>query len=274
MQSNSDNIDNESHQGTSTLTDNSGSLLQRNDHPKMEISEIKSSCSSTFSAGHNQSQRPTVEQDSNSVERKDDNDDIEFCLSSDQVVFSSNHTGENCDVYHTIKCKDNVRKQLINNSHKEVNDKDEEKLRSLSMLSSSPASPMSNSLNDQLDKENNVKLRRNKIEKYSDCIVCQSRSVTCVILPCRHTVVCFRCLKLLDKCPMCRGSIDNYFKLKKNSLSGVYTLNDLEEDEYNDVDEDVNYDAGIEDMQREIAWNMTAMLERLNQRINQVFGFR
>ncbi|XP_012944875.1 uncharacterized protein LOC101860534 [Aplysia californica] len=46
-----------------------------------------------------------------------------------------------------------------------------------------------------------------------ECVVCQTRRVRCVLLPCRHACVCLGCFKLLDKCPLCRGGLESYFLL-------------------------------------------------------------
>ena len=86
----------------------------------------------------------------------------------------------------------------------------------------------------------------------SECIVCQSAPVMYVILPCRHACTCSRCFKKLDKCPMCRGPVVSYFRLKHSAQD--------------DVEEDVS-----EHQARNIPnehW-----LYRLNRRMNQYLGF-
>ena len=45
------------------------------------------------------------------------------------------------------------------------------------------------------------------------CVVCQNSPIFYTLLLCRHACVCHSCIKLLDRCPMCRGFIDSYFRL-------------------------------------------------------------
>lgn len=51
-------------------------------------------------------------------------------------------------------------------------------------------------------------------EEYNLCVVCQNAPIFYTLLSCRHACVCYLCIKLLDRCPMCRGFIDSYFRLK------------------------------------------------------------
>ena len=52
-----------------------------------------------------------------------------------------------------------------------------------------------------------------KDESNNLCVVCQNAPIFYTLLLCRHACVCFSCIKLLDRCPMCRGYIDSYFRL-------------------------------------------------------------
>ena len=45
--------------------------------------------------------------------------------------------------------------------------------------------------------------------KRSECGVCMSRAIDCVLLPCRHANVCFDCARKMDKCGVCRKRIDD-----------------------------------------------------------------
>ena len=41
------------------------------------------------------------------------------------------------------------------------------------------------------------------------CIICAENKRKIIILPCRHSHTCIKCSKKLDKCPVCRSSIQN-----------------------------------------------------------------
>ena len=43
--------------------------------------------------------------------------------------------------------------------------------------------------------------------KRSECGVCMSRAIDCVLLPCRHANVCYECARKMDKCGVCRQRI-------------------------------------------------------------------
>lgn len=49
------------------------------------------------------------------------------------------------------------------------------------------------------------------------CVVCFGNKVDCLILPCRHFIICYSCTKTLrgtsTDCPMCREKIDSFVKL-------------------------------------------------------------
>ena len=46
-----------------------------------------------------------------------------------------------------------------------------------------------------------------------DCSVCMERRYDTLILPCRHSCVCFSCSKQLDQCPLCRSAIDSVIQM-------------------------------------------------------------
>lgn len=84
------------------------------------------------------------------------------------------------------------------------------------------------------------------------CCVCQSLAVFFALLPCRHACVCNRCISLLDKCPICRGFIESYFR-----------INDRPEvEEWRPVE-----DEGENIGPRLNRW------QTLNQRLNEMLGF-
>ena len=82
------------------------------------------------------------------------------------------------------------------------------------------------------------------------CVVCQNAPVFYTLLLCRHACVCYSCIKLLDRCPMCRGLIDSYFRLD-NAL----------EPELRETSEDDNSGPRL------------PLWEALNNRFNRILGF-
>ena len=81
------------------------------------------------------------------------------------------------------------------------------------------------------------------------CVVCQNAPVFYTLLQCRHACVCFTCIKLLEKCPMCRGFIDSYFRL------------------------DAAPDPVISDSVEEVVGPRVPWWEALNNRLNHLLGF-
>ena len=81
------------------------------------------------------------------------------------------------------------------------------------------------------------------------CVVCQNAPVFYTVLQCRHACVCFTCIKLLDKCPMCRGFIDSYFRL------------------------DAVPDPVISDSEEGVVGPRVPWWEALNNRLNHLLGF-
>ena len=81
------------------------------------------------------------------------------------------------------------------------------------------------------------------------CVVCQNAPVFYTLLQCRHACVCFTCIKLLDKCPMCRGFIDSYFRL------------------------DAGPDPVISDSVEGVVGPRVPWWEALNNRLNHLLGF-
>ena len=43
-----------------------------------------------------------------------------------------------------------------------------------------------------------------------ECVVCMSEPKSIILMPCRHVCVCFECVQLLDKCPVCRAPLWAY----------------------------------------------------------------
>ena len=99
----------------------------------------------------------------------------------------------------------------------------------------------------------------------AECVVCQTRRVMCVLLPCRHACVCYGCLKLLIRCPMCRGAIQSYFFLSKNDGDETGS-SDEDNDEGNEVIHNIE--------QHAVNASFAEMWERFNMRLNTLLGFR
>ncbi|XP_069117081.1 cell growth regulator with RING finger domain protein 1-like isoform X1 [Argopecten irradians] len=91
-------------------------------------------------------------------------------------------------------------------------------------------------------------------EQEEECIVCQTELVAFALLPCRHTCVCQSCFRQLDRCPMCRGYIESYFRVRHGS------------DSESMVTEEETQDTQVPTLHG-------SMWERLNSRLNTFFGF-
>ena len=87
-------------------------------------------------------------------------------------------------------------------------------------------------------------------EECNLCVVCQNALVFYTLLLCRHACVCYSCIKLLDRCPMCRGFIDSYFR-----------LGDAPDPELRETSGDVSPGPRL-------SW-----WESLNNRFNHILGF-
>lgn len=94
-------------------------------------------------------------------------------------------------------------------------------------------------------------------EDYSLCIVCQIKTVSVALLPCRHVCVCHLCLLKLDKCPMCREVIQCHFLINNESAS-VY-----EEDDTSDVQTTTSTDS----------LTLSQRFAHYNERLNELLGF-
>ncbi|XP_053401438.1 uncharacterized protein LOC123540798 isoform X2 [Mercenaria mercenaria] len=90
-----------------------------------------------------------------------------------------------------------------------------------------------------------------EIEELESCCVCQSLEIFYTLLPCRHACVCSMCIRLLDKCPICRSYIEAYFRLHSR----------VSEQELRDS------------MERSNAGPRLNRWQALNRRLNEMFGF-
>ena len=94
-----------------------------------------------------------------------------------------------------------------------------------------------------------------------ECVVCQTRRVMCVLLPCRHACVCLACFKLLDKCPLCRAPLESYFLLED-------VVAEVEDGE-------INEDIVLEEIhQQAVRTSLGQAWEDFNDRLNHWLGFR
>ncbi|KAK3093869.1 hypothetical protein FSP39_021243 [Pinctada imbricata] len=91
-----------------------------------------------------------------------------------------------------------------------------------------------------------------------ECIICQTEKAMIAFLPCRHACVCDKCLKKLDKCPMCRGHFISYFRLRNR---GCFISPDSREDQE------------MTDGQTERPEEGGNWWETLSNRINYYLGF-
>lgn len=90
-----------------------------------------------------------------------------------------------------------------------------------------------------------------QLDQLESCCVCQNSEIFYTLLPCRHACVCSTCIKHLDKCPICRSSIEAYFRLH----------NRLSEQEPR------------ENMEQTAAGPRLNRWQAFNQRLNEWFGF-
>jgi hypothetical protein len=85
------------------------------------------------------------------------------------------------------------------------------------------------------------------------CVICQTSSISHTILPCRHACVCGLCFERIDKCPLCRSSINSFFKIR--------------DDEDIDLDEDFDEENDRMTNQSNSGW-----FSRINAKLKQRFG--
>ncbi|XP_060081209.1 uncharacterized protein LOC132560562 [Ylistrum balloti] len=92
-------------------------------------------------------------------------------------------------------------------------------------------------------------------DQVEECIVCQADLVAFALLPCRHTCVCQSCFTQIDRCPMCRGYIESYFRIRHDTC-----VEDIVSEEDTTTDSEVS-------TAHENMW------ERLNRGLNTFLGF-
>lgn len=199
--------------------------------------------------------------------------DSEDAISTDHFVVA---------MFTVIHLKDNICKLDTQIVSQYLKTKDEEirHLQPLFVTSSSESSHRASNLDgrhrgtksdsDSVIDDNNVSShntattgsRRNSSDRsdtsdnFEDCIVCQSLSISYALLPCRHACVCHVCLKKIgDRCPMCRGGIEMYFKVKSIDSHRDSTGSST---------------GSSEDL---TGFNSETRWEALNRRINEYFGF-
>ncbi|KAJ8308410.1 hypothetical protein KUTeg_013284 [Tegillarca granosa] len=212
--------------------------------------------------------------------------DSEDAISTDHFVVKWNHQYEffspQVAMFTVIHLKDNICKLDTQIVSQYLKTKDEEirHLQPLFVTSSSESSHRASNLDgrhrgtksdtDSVIDDNSVSShntattgsRRNSSDRsdtsdnYEDCIVCQSLSISYALLPCRHACVCHVCLKKIgDRCPMCRGGIEMYFKVKSIDSHRDSTGSST---------------GSSEDL---TGFNSETRWEALNRRINEYFGF-
>ena len=85
------------------------------------------------------------------------------------------------------------------------------------------------------------------------CSVCQTFPVSRAILPCGHVCLCVLCFEKVERCPICRGEMQFFFRTR-------------------DEDYARNLDPEIQDPPRPRSF--LDRLDDLNTRINYFLGFR
>jgi len=49
------------------------------------------------------------------------------------------------------------------------------------------------------------------------CVICEDQIISHVAIPCGHLFACEKCSNIIkNKCPLCKGLIDNYYKIYLN----------------------------------------------------------
>ena len=90
------------------------------------------------------------------------------------------------------------------------------------------------------------------LDETNTCIICQSAVIYYTLLPCRHACVCVSCVRLVDRCPLCRCYIDAFFRLYEQDYSQELFFS--ESDSHSNI------------VPAATIW------EALNQRLNEMFG--
>lgn len=57
---------------------------------------------------------------------------------------------------------------------------------------------------------------KNKKHKPNTCIICYSNPTNCLLLPCKHFMICSDCSNVVDKCPYCVSEITD-------KITGIFT---------------------------------------------------
>ncbi|XP_033734250.1 cell growth regulator with RING finger domain protein 1-like [Pecten maximus] len=94
----------------------------------------------------------------------------------------------------------------------------------------------------------------NSDQDEEECIVCQAELLAFALLPCRHACVCQSCFRQIDRCPICRGYIESYFRVRGSNMENIETVEDTLTDS-------------------EISSAHGSMWERINSKLNTFFGF-
>jgi hypothetical protein len=54
---------------------------------------------------------------------------------------------------------------------------------------------------------------QNPMETLEMCLVCEERLASCVLLNCRHCVVCYVCADRVDFCPSCNNDVIRFVRI-------------------------------------------------------------
>ena len=124
-----------------------------------------------------------------------------------QPIFVSTSDPEN-----TSQTNENLSENAQNRTGESLNDNEANENRTAESSNENEACENRTEVSDNCDMCNEEDIDPNEA-----CCVCQSAPIYYTLLPCRHACVCSSCIKLLDRCPMCRAYINAYFRLADRS---------------------------------------------------------
>eukprot|EP01080_Neovahlkampfia_damariscottae_P008555 gene8555-378_t len=71
---------------------------------------------------------------------------------------------------------------------------------------------LSRKLKEEMAKQKELEKELEKEIESKTCIVCEDNHINCVIVPCGHQTICFKCSEQISSCPICRGNINQIVK--------------------------------------------------------------
>jgi E3 ubiquitin-protein ligase LRSAM1 len=89
----------------------------------------------------------------------------------------------------------------------------EDYLREAAAPSAPPASSQPTTSNFESASAPSPTESPNKVNTYTECVVCMDQECQIIFLPCGHLCCCEQCQVEIGECPMCRGVIENKIKV-------------------------------------------------------------